>query len=431
MSIVAEPIRMQDSLSGGTTNLLRMARNECRGALAFVALALDDSLFATATYPTMPDDDLCGMEGVDELVHQAWSDPELGHAQILVRSTQLKTRGLACARRLVVGIAPLCDGPGGKPWGMLGVVDPEGGSFEPPQIELLEQVTHRVASYLRARQEVREGVSEDIDDALATVPEDAHSPEGGAPSPQEGERPEEGARPDSLWWPVEPGPAQYDTMAQSGSEIQTEPAPFPSTEPLTEPSTEPSTGSSDSSESDTVVDDAPPAAEPLASDVGAMDMPLDRQEDGLDALSHFLVEENPVKGILSLGALLGRTGRLIGAGALAGGGALAFVVIEVVCVAGVGSGFAQRASQAIREELRFDDPVAQIGRSAFAAVVPLVPGGSDANLVEARVAGALRSVLDGTCEDAMVCSAHVVAESGDSLDADELLRLAVRKLREG
>jgi len=379
MSIVADSIRMQDSLSGGTTNLLRMARNECRGALAFVALALDDSLFATATYPTMPDDDMCGMEGVDDLVRQAWSDPELGHAKTLVRSTELRIRESACPRRLVVAITPLCDGPAGKPWGMLGVVDPEGGAFEAPQIDLLEQITQRVASYLRARQEVREGVSGDIDHVdhvdhvTAEVPEDVNSPEVGAPNLHEEPRPDAEARPDALWW----------------------------------------------------------AVEPMTSEESPLDEPRDSQEEELDVLGHLLTEESPVKGLLSLGALLGRAGRLIGASALAGGGALAFVVVEVVCPAGVSGDFVQRASHAIREELRFDDPVARIGRSAFAAVVPLVPGSSDADLVEARVADALRSGVVGACEDATVCSAHVVAESGDSLDADELLRLAVRKLHGG
>ena len=47
-----------DSLSGGTTNLLRMARIECRAAAAFVALSIDDDTFATATYPAAPDDEV-------------------------------------------------------------------------------------------------------------------------------------------------------------------------------------------------------------------------------------------------------------------------------------------------------------------------------------------------------------------------------------
>ena len=146
---------MHDSLSGATTNLLRMARSECRGALAFVALSLDDNLFATAAYPTVSDDDLFGEEEVEEVVQQAWADPEFGQARVFVRASRLKSRRLARPKRFVVAIVPLSDGSGGRPWGMLGVVDPESGGFEPPQLDLLEQIAQRLASHLRARQEVR------------------------------------------------------------------------------------------------------------------------------------------------------------------------------------------------------------------------------------------------------------------------------------
>jgi GGDEF domain-containing protein len=439
MSIVAEPVIMQDSLSGGTTNLLRMARNECRGAIAFVALALDDDVFATATYPTMPEDDLFGMEGVDEMVHQAWSDPEFGHARTLVRAARLKSRRLVRPRRLVLAIVPLGDGPGGGPWGMLGVVDPEGGSFQAPQLELLDRIAQRLASYLRARQEVRQNVLYEDDDPFAAVSVPVRPTEPTVLS--QGER----VRPDVPWWTVEPGPLRHDTI--------TPPSPATWAMPVEPEGSTSGRGASAEWTASIEVEtrgemEAPagpaPASEPLAppeplapaealappeAPVGPA--PAARPEVGSGVLSDVLAGEDPVTGLLSLGAFLGRAGRMLGAGAVTGGGALAVVVMEVAGLGELAEDVVTLAAHAMREQLRFDDPVAQIGRTSFAAVVPLVPGGSDAKLVEERLAAALRAAVADTDEECRVRSAHVVAELAESHDADELLRSAVGKLRVG
>ncbi|HEY1734531.1 MAG TPA: hypothetical protein VGG23_08800, partial [Acidimicrobiales bacterium] len=201
-----------------------MARSECRGALAFVALSLDDNLFATASYPTVSDDDLFGEEEVEEVVHQAWADPEFGQASVFVRASRLKSRRLARPKRFVVAIVPLGDGPGGRPWGMLGVVDPESGGFGPPQLDLLDQIAQRLASHLRARQEVRETVAASTaanngPAAPISWPADDPTPAGdpapvaagpvGVPAPAAARTDDPGhddpSGEDEPWWSVEPG----------------------------------------------------------------------------------------------------------------------------------------------------------------------------------------------------------------------------------
>lgn len=127
-------------------------------------------------------------------------------------------------------------------------------------------------------------------------------------------------------------------------------------------------------------------------------------------------------GLLPLGALLGRMGRLLGA-AGAGGGLLAMVVVEVT-----GGPIDDRAvatvAAALHAQLRFDDPVARIGEATFAAVVPLAPGTSTGDALETHLAQAVTDALAGT----EVRAAHVVANLDDRRDADELLRAAVGKL---
>ncbi len=585
MSIVAERTGMHDSLSGATTNLLRMARSECRGALAFVALSLDDNLFATAAYPTVSDDDLFGEEEVDEVVHQAWADPEFGQARVFVRASRLRSRRLARPKRFVVAIVPLGDGPGGRPWGMLGVVDPESGGFEPPQLDLLDQIAQRLASHLRARQEIRETVaastaasttaSNGPAASVAWSPDDAVPADAAAPTPavpaddpsvddpgHEDEpwwsvepsrapaRPAEGAelaadrpepaadrsepafasppppasgsafsRPDPLserrdppagrpapplwagatplgqlgqlglrrpsgpgpsravlagfvrdesgpddnWVPVDqPEPVRPRSVAQPA---QNEPAGPESADAqlaeaqLTErqvagpqigqaapfqpdPGRSGPTGTERPGQPETarqVQPDldirfvAPPRAEPVQSAPTqyppAQYPPAQVETTEPDLLPAFL-SAGSTPGLVGLAAFVGRAGRMLGAGAVAGGGPLAIVVLEVVGSAPLDGPAVAAATAAIRRELRFDDPVAQLGPTVFVAAVPLVPGGSDGPAVEKRLAEAVRSASP-SAESRRVRAAHVVAGPTERADADELLRSAMAMLREG
>jgi hypothetical protein len=146
-----------------------------------------------------------------------------------------------------------------------------------------------------------------------------------------------------------------------------------------------------------------------------------------DPYRDLLAEEGLPPGLMPVGALLGRAGRMLGAGSAAAG-SLAVVAMEVEGAAGeVGDLLVPAAVRELRAQLRFDDPLARIGRSTFVAVVPLVPGGSSGELVEARLADALRAAVAG--RQGQVRSAHVVADIRASHDADELLRSAVGKLR--
>ncbi|MGH9088181.1 MAG: hypothetical protein ACRDYZ_08720, partial [Acidimicrobiales bacterium] len=145
---------------------------------------------------------------------------------------------------------------------------------------------------------------------------------------------------------------------------------------------------------------------------------------GAQPLGDLLRGEDPVTGLLPLGALLGRTGRLLGA-AGAGGGLLAMVVVELAGDA-VEDDVLLLAAHAIRGQLRFDDPVARVGDAVFAAAVPLAPGTSTGTALEDHVGQAVSSAI--ASDDVEVRVAHVVAQLDDRRDADELLRSALEQL---
>ncbi|MGH9089159.1 MAG: hypothetical protein ACRDYZ_13800, partial [Acidimicrobiales bacterium] len=209
-----------ENLSGGTTNLLRMARSECRGAAAFVALALDDDMFATATYRAVPDDELFRSEAVDDLIRQAWADPEFSQGRALVRVARLGGRRLAPARRMALAIVPLVDGPGDRPWGMLGVAGPESGSFDARQIDLLNRIAQRLSSYFRARHEVRQKISPV---GPPSAPDTGPTAGGPQPQPQRQEQP---------GWTVEPGPATGAPAGEPDWSLVLEPeSPAPGAKP--------------------------------------------------------------------------------------------------------------------------------------------------------------------------------------------------------
>lgn len=156
-----------------------------------------------------------------------------------------------------------------------------------------------------------------------------------------------------------------------------------------------------------------------------------------DLLPAFLAA-GPTAGLMGLAAFIGRAGRMVGAGLVAGGGPLAMMVVEVAGVGPLGQSAVALAAAALRGELRFDDPVAQVTPTVFAAVVPLVPGGSDGDQVQERLAQAVRSSLADPVvwspladPGTEVRAAHVVAGPAESADADELLRSAVALLRVG
>jgi hypothetical protein len=463
-TIFSELQTMHDSLSGGTTNLLRMARSGCGCAVAFVALALEDRTFATARYSSTPDDGLVGREALDEVVAQIWQDPRIARGEPVTRSVRLGGRWAGrAASPLAVAVVPL--GEGGEPWGMVGVADPGDKIFGPSDIELLGRIAKRMASYLRARHEVQQHAADAV--TYGTVPTAAPPAGHGQGSATRSE----------LWWSVDAGespaarrPADATTWAALAAEAADElrgaidagpergaagfspPAPpvvpaapgYPPAPPVP-PSFRARVVAETPAEPATPAAPAPAEPAPTAGREamppgtgGGVPAPPSRIESGPAAVGttagpdpyrDLLAEEDLPPGLIPVGALLGRTGRLLGAGGTAAG-SLAVVVLELDGPAEEVEGAVPAVARELRAQLRFDDPLARIGRAAFAAfaaVVPLVPGGSSGELVEARLAEALRAATGG--RELQVRSAHVVADIRASHDADELLRSAVGKLR--
>jgi hypothetical protein len=447
---------MVESLSGGTTNLLRMARSGCRSSVAFVALALGDQTFATAMYPQAPEEARLTADEIDDLVRQLWLDPGLAQGRALVRTVRLGGRRLAPTRRLATAAVPLGPDGVGRPLGILGVADPEAKSFGLPELELLARIAQRLASYVQARQEVRTQRPEAATQPTASTT-GAVRDEGASEAPTT-----------EPWWTVEPSPAAAaaGSASRPGVGSRTLP-PFPPPaavvdvgslaerlrlqgqgeaaapapveagggQPVAGPEPAPSSESAEvvGPERATGVGDDH-LAEPHQPDArggagaGAGSAPglLAQGAGGTLAL---LGGSDPDVGLISLGALIGRAGRLLGAGAAASG-SLAVVVVDVGGVADPVADAVAAVARALHAELRFDDPVARIGRLSFVAVVPLAPGGASGDLVEAKLVESVRSAFQGHAR-AVVRAAHVVAELSSGRDADELLRSAVVKLRAG
>jgi|GEM_PF-3966487 len=474
---------MHESLSGATNHLLRMARSECGAALAFVAIAADGAA-ETAVYPQVAPDDLFGQAEVDEIARQAWADPELGQAGVFVRASRLKRRQLGLPKRFVVAVAPLPGELGAGPSGILAVVDPAAGTFEAGQLDLLRQVAQRLASHLDARREMRRMSAGVPAPAVAapSVPAPAVAPN--RPSPLEtGQVP-----PPSRWSalardfpsavpyprrppspePFAPQPVGQPTATQPPA-AQPAAAQPPATQPTaTQPpeaqppaaGTEPRNGSSPDERRWWSVEAEPVGAEPAgaepfrAAQTTSSDRPSgDVEESTVDGWvaaganqaangggpattsddrpsETTAAQPGPVvpdggDGFLGLAGFAGRAGRVMGAGAVAGGGPLALVVVEL---RGGEPPEPSEVAAAFQRELRFDDPLVRLSATTFAAAVALVPGGTGADVVEARLVDALRTVVGASTE---VHAANVTAEAGETADVDDLLRAAMATLREG
>ena len=207
---------MQESLSGGTTNLLRMARNGCESAVAFVALALEDQTFATARYPSTSGG-LIAREALDELIRHVWLDPELGQGEAVIRAVRLGDRRYGGpGASFAVAAVPLGGDGGEKPWGMVGVADPGPKAFGAPEVQLLDRISQRLVSYLNARLEVQQHVVDGM--TFAAPPPPPKAP----PREQKERNAPEPAPRSELWWTVDPGsPAATGTAPAFGSGTDT------------------------------------------------------------------------------------------------------------------------------------------------------------------------------------------------------------------
>jgi len=394
MKEIGEQLTMGESLSGGTTNLLRMARSGCRSAVAFVALTLGDQAFATAMYPMPPDKASLGADIVDQVVRQLWLDPALGQGNALVRNVWVEGRVAGSPdTRLAVAAVSLGADSAGRPWGVLGVADPDATTFGLADLELLSRIARRLASYVRARHEMQAQMTSDTRMSLSgdkRQPASRLAPEPAAePAFQRAAASVPPQAPQASG-PIAPGPAPAPAPPESHSALASPPGP--------------------------VVEAASPE-------------PPTRYEPSPygDPSGNLFGGEDPVTGLQPLGVLLGRTGRLLGAGADTGG-SLVVVAAEIEGTPTPSDAILARAATALRAELRFDDPLAHLdGTCVLIAVVPLVPGGVGADVVHSRLSEALWAAVSGS--DAAVRVAHVLVDLSASYDADELLRLAVGKLR--
>lgn len=381
---------MEQGLSGGTTNLLRMARSGCQSASSFVALALTDDSFATAVYPATPEPGALDASMVDAVVRQLWHEPGLAQGKALVRTVRIGDTSLA------VAVVPLAVDQPHQPSGILGVAGPGGQTFGLPDLELLSRIAQRLTSYVRARRTVRSQLAHAAADARADA-STAAPPSEGQPSPPASGVVQPPASPGgggaAGGFPPPPFPPPAGTLGvervwrAGAAERQTSPPPPGPTRPWAEPAR-------------------------VAQD---------------ESVRSLLGADGGIEGLVPLGALLGRAGRLLGAGT-AMTGSLAVVAVEVDGVAEPSVEEATRVAGSIRAELRFDDPLARIGALAFVAVVPLAPGGATGAQVEAHLARQVRAAV-ARHPRARVHVAHVVAPLSGGQDADELLRAAVVKLR--
>lgn len=406
---------MEQGLSGGTTNLLRMARSGCQSGSSFVALALTDDSFATAVYPATPEPGAVDVSAVDAVVRQLWHDPGLGRGKALVRTVRIGDD------RLAVAAVPLAMTDDGQPSGILGVADLGGTSFGVPDLELLSRIAQRLTSYVQARRAVRsqfassggladvgaEASRGTVAGQFATAASDArraYGPEAFEASGGAGaDRPvTSSAASPAAGEPVGPAFGAY------GGGLALPPFPPPAGTAGVAPV---------SRRVDPVSEEAP------AAPAG----PAQAQDPQGDSVRSLLGDDAEIEGLVPLGALLGRAGRLLGAGA-ATSGSLAVVAIEVDGVDGAAVDEVARVARAIRSELRFDDPLARIGDLSFVAVVPLAPGAASGSHVEAHLSGRVRLAV-ARHPGARVHAAHVVAPLNGGQDADELLRAAVVKLR--
>lgn len=343
--------------SSGVINLLRVARTECAGSVAFAAVATSAGEgiagMEVFTFPQGETAETLSGEVVAELVRQAALDPEYAHGGVFVRGVPLRDG-------LTLAVAPL---RGARTDGMLGVVGLDDQGFDQEQLELLQRLSDRLARHLRALGDVDAIVATQSESEATVMDGPLEGVRMGAPLQSNAAAPatngagahDEGPQP------------RLDPVLTSAPPHPTAPAPGP-----------------------------PPASR---SDAWA---PLDT-----------------VTGLLSLGQFFSRTGRLLASESRATS-ALALVLVEVPDDA-----TASVVGRALSTRLRHSDPLVRIEPDLFAAAVLLFPGSTRGDVVEERLAGAVRAALEWLTP---VRTTHVLADPADRRDVDELVREAITRL---
>ncbi|MGO9457954.1 MAG: hypothetical protein ACLP62_13060 [Acidimicrobiales bacterium] len=420
LSVVKDGFAEQVNMGGGVTNLLRMARNECRGLVTYIAAAHDGGL-EVASFPE-GGVDAVGPAAVSQLVRLTSSDPEFGHGGPFVRTVVLD----GFLEPVTVAVAPL--GTGGDR-GLLGVVGHDPSDFGEHQRRTLERVAQRLTRHLVARDEVDQrrrslvdgqqappvsadtsfGTPSGLPAGFVPGPPATHMPHGAA-SPTPGESAWESTEPVVPPW-AEPRPPSHGPLSVSTQ------GGFRTVVPPVRWSVATPPDGSVGGHRATPTHVAPPAPAPA-------DEPVARDGQG-ELYSPAWEEADGISGLPGLGSFFSRTGRIMGGPEPR---AVAMVVLEVEGTDRPEELVVQLATSALRTQLRTSDPLARIGRCAYAAAVALEPGSSLAPVIEQRLAGAVRGAVVGSTSHAAVRSAHVLVEPEQRLEADELLRRSLRQL---
>ena len=375
----------------GVTNLLRVARAECAGAVAFAAVTADDAGggvrgMRVFSFPQGETAETLSGEVVAELVRQAALDPEYAQSGVFVRSVGVRDG-------LTLAVAPLRDA---GTEGMLGVVALDDQGFDQDQLELLQRQADRLARHLRARGDVDAIVATaasasetELDEARERVriatPLQTHAAApttngAGAHDQRGAARAERG---------VANGPGE---PAKGGSH---EPHPAGQAQSVQRPAVEP----------------------PRAAGTPTRSAPS--PAPGREVPAEAWAAVDAATGLPSLAQFFSRAGRLLASEARATS-ALALVLVEMPEDA-----TASVVARALSTRLRHTDPLVRIEPDLFAAAVLLFPGSTRGDVVEERLAGAVRASLEWLMP---VRTTHVLAEPGDRRDVDELLREAIARL---
>lgn len=161
--------------------------------------------------------------------------------------------------------------------------------------------------------------------------------------------------------------------------------------------------------------------------------PVARLAGDAQGADHWLLPPDAVTGAASLDVMLARAGRLLGAVRGAGWPVLvgAFEVAPVQPGSELDDRTLRAVAEALRSDLRFDDPVARAHPATFVVATALVPGGADGPEVAGQLARSVGRVLAGSDDghpSGVLRWSWVVTGATSNEEIDDLLRRVAEDL---
>jgi GGDEF domain-containing protein len=463
---------------GGVGHLLRMAKTQCAVSLAFAALRKADGGFAIATFPSLTTDPSWSVEAIDELVRQTWEDPHLSGGTVLVRSGRvLKGMWTGQGHHIKLAAAALSDPEApDHPWGLLCVAEPLAGHFEQDQLNLLGNLAGRLTSYLRARQQVLEGVSA-FDKPATTAPvaaasepvQPAYEPMVETPvvpaAPTTGDP---GIAPPFVGY-MEPAPSEFDELFDASDDEHPLDLAADAFEPVGAGWGAPGPSEERESRSDDweflgldevewvevvapatpTVAEAPvftmpqqhlaaPAPAPTPSTPSTPSTFGTRDHEpvaiapatGVDDLDTMLGPD-PVTGLATLTTLVGRLSASL-AHVRNNEGVVGLILVDVAAANGpepLSTNALMTVAGRLTNHLRDRDMVARVGPTMFAVLVDLRPGAVDIETIRERSVSSLTAGIESSTGGLKARSSVASASAGSTVTAEELLRQAADSLR--